>query len=143
MENRLLSIRLTSEDWQKIYGAKGDKSVSQFVRNAIEQSCRNEQKDPRELIQSLREMKADLDYLKQRIERTEDTLKEQKEQTERIENALIQILEVLKTQPKGSGKNDKMIADCLYLIGQAHDKRGWNNLNKEQQQWVLDTLKER
>lgn len=63
MKEKKLMVRLSSEDWQTIHDCRGDLTVSQFVREAINEKCKREDKDAHELIDLLREMRADLNYV--------------------------------------------------------------------------------
>lgn len=63
MRNKRLEMRLTNDEWKRLHDCKGYLTVSQFVREAISEKCKSEDKEAHELIESLREMKADLDYV--------------------------------------------------------------------------------
>lgn len=145
-EDKVLKVRLSAKEWQAVYTAKGDLSVSNFVRAAIQKFTESEKKETGEFVKLIQTIHANVDFLMVRIR-----------QLEAIENVLLEILKILENMnaqgQTGMKDEDKRhIAKLIYVVAQAGQQAGWNALNQaagankdyaQARQWMLDLLKER
>lgn len=131
-QSKHLTVRLTREEWRKLYERKGDKSISRYVRDAL----LSDAKEEKEASDFLKKLEA-IDAIHAAVKRLETRL-------ESLNTATLKLLELLQNKPSAGLTDDdkKQLANIVYVLSQMYDRRGWNSLQKEQQSWLVKAATE-
>ncbi len=114
---RVISIRLSDEEVEKLECLAMGKSISEGIRSLIFEKSECEKKEASEFIEKLRLIAGDVEYLKENLSGIKDLLACQ-----------IKIIE------NGGDEDLEMIKNILYTFGQTSGQM-LGALNKEQKEW--------